>query len=41
MMDVFSTLFSDAGGYLILAVIAITVIVPIALVGFALKKSKQ
>ena len=41
MLEVFGTLFSDAGGYLIMAVIAITVIVPLALVGYATKKSRE
>ena len=40
-MEVFGPLFSDAGGYLIMAVIAITVIVPLALVGYATKKSRE
>jgi hypothetical protein len=40
-MDVFSTLFSDAGGYLIIAVIAITLLVPLALLGYATIKSRQ
>jgi len=41
MMDVFGTLFDDAGGYLIMAVIAITVLVPLVLVGYATTKSRR